>query len=256
MTLEQLRIFVAVAEREHVTKAAGDLNLTQSAVSAAVSALENRYATKLFDRVGRRIELTEAGRTFLSEARAVLARARAAETVLADLAGLKRGSLTLAASQTVANYWLPALMHRYRGIYPGIELRLIIGNTEAVASMPAAHLAAAVVVVPSTEPEAFGRVTVEAQAMGTPVVVTDLGAASETVLAPPEVEASGRTGWRVPPHDARALADVIGEALNYGASARDMLAFRSRTFVQTYFSVDRMCSETLAAYVALLAQRV
>ncbi|WP_020174813.1 glycosyltransferase family 4 protein [Methyloferula stellata] len=136
------------------------------------------------------------------------------------------------------------------------HLQNIVRRVGHWSDMPAAHLAAAVVVVPSTEPEAFGRVTVEAQAMGTPVVVTDLGAASETVLAPPEVEASGRTGWRVPPHDARALADVIGEALNYGASARDMLAFRSRTFVQTYFSVDRMCSETLAAYVALLAQRV
>ncbi len=135
MTLEQLRIFVAVAEREHVTNAARDLNLTQSAVSAAVSALENRYATKLFDRVGRRIELTEAGRTFLTEARAVLARAGMAETVLADLAVLKRGSLTLAASQTVANYWLPALMHHYRSHYPGIALRLIIGNTETVAAM-------------------------------------------------------------------------------------------------------------------------
>jgi DNA-binding transcriptional LysR family regulator len=135
MTLEQLRIFVAVAEREHVTKAAGDLNLTQSAVSAAVSALEARYATKLFDRVGRRIELTEAGRVFLVEARAVLARAGAAETVLADLAGLKRGSLSLAASQTVANYWLPPLMHRYRTAYPGIVLRLMIGNTEMVAAM-------------------------------------------------------------------------------------------------------------------------
>ena len=55
MTLEQLRIFVAVAEREHVTQAAKELNLTQSATSAAVSALEARYATKLFDRVGRRI---------------------------------------------------------------------------------------------------------------------------------------------------------------------------------------------------------
>ncbi|QZO01747.1 LysR family transcriptional regulator [Chenggangzhangella methanolivorans] len=64
MTLEQLRIFVAVAEREHVTKAAQDLNLTQSAVSAAVSTLEARYATKLFDRVGRSIVLTEAGRMF------------------------------------------------------------------------------------------------------------------------------------------------------------------------------------------------
>lgn len=53
MTLEQLRIFVAVAEREHVTQGARDLNLTQSATSAAIAALEARYATKLFDRVGR-----------------------------------------------------------------------------------------------------------------------------------------------------------------------------------------------------------
>lgn len=135
MTLEQLRIFVAVAECEHVTQAARDLNLTQSATSAAIAALEARHAAKLFDRVGRRIELTQAGRLFLSEARAVLARAAAAENVLADLAGLKRGSLALAASQTVANYWLPLLMHRYRAAYPGVAMCLAIGNTESVASM-------------------------------------------------------------------------------------------------------------------------
>jgi DNA-binding transcriptional LysR family regulator len=135
MTLEQLRIFAAVASREHVTRAARDLNLTQSAVSAAVAALEARHATKLFDRIGRRIELTEAGRLFLAEARAVLARAAAAETVLADLAGLKRGSLSLAASQTIANYWLPPLLHRYRAACPGIGIGLAIGNSETVASM-------------------------------------------------------------------------------------------------------------------------
>ncbi|HEY8595331.1 MAG TPA: LysR family transcriptional regulator [Devosiaceae bacterium] len=132
MTLEQLRIFVAVAEREHITQAARALNLTQSATSAAIAALEARHATQLFNRVGRRIELTEAGRLFLAEARAVLARAAAAENVLADLAELRRGSLRLAASQTVANYWLPPLMHRYRRAYPGIELKLSIGNTETV----------------------------------------------------------------------------------------------------------------------------
>jgi DNA-binding transcriptional LysR family regulator len=132
MTLEQLRVFVAVAEREHVTRAAADLNLTQSATSAAVAALEARYATKLFNRIGRRIELTQAGRLFLIEARAVLSRAAAAETVLAELAGLKRGSLALAASQTVGNYWLPPLMHRYRVSFPGIALGLTIGNTETV----------------------------------------------------------------------------------------------------------------------------
>ena len=133
MTLEQLRIFVAVAEREHVTRAAADLHLTQSATSAAIAALENRYDAKLFDRVGRRIELTEAGRLFLVEARAVLARAAAAETLLTDLAGLKRGALSLAASQTVANYWLPPLMHQFRERHPGIALSLRIGNTEQVA---------------------------------------------------------------------------------------------------------------------------
>jgi DNA-binding transcriptional LysR family regulator len=133
MTLEQLRIFVAVAEREHVTQAARELNLTQSATSAAVAALETRHQTKLFDRIGRRITLTEAGRIFLVEARAVLARAASAETVLADLAGLRRGSLALAASQTVASYWLPPLMHEFRTRHPGIAMQLRISNTEIVA---------------------------------------------------------------------------------------------------------------------------
>ncbi|BCH26393.1 LysR family transcriptional regulator [Mesorhizobium sp. L-8-3] len=135
MTLEQLRIFVAVAEREHVTQAARDLNLTQSATSAAVAALEARYATKLFDRVGRRIALTDAGRLFLIEAKAVLARASAAELVLADLAGLKRGSLHLAASQTVGNYWLPRHIQAFRSAYPGLSIGLTMGNTETVAAM-------------------------------------------------------------------------------------------------------------------------
>jgi DNA-binding transcriptional LysR family regulator len=134
MTLEQLRIFVAVAEHEHVTQAARKLSLTQSATSAAIAALEGRYATKLFDRIGRRIALTEAGRLFLIEAKAVLQRAGAAETMLVDFAGLKRGALSLAASQTVGNYWLPKLIHRYRSRYPGISLSLSLGNTETVAA--------------------------------------------------------------------------------------------------------------------------
>jgi DNA-binding transcriptional LysR family regulator len=135
MTLEQLRIFVAVAQREHVTRAAADLNLTQSAVSAAITALEARHATQLFDRIGRRIALTQAGRLFLIEARAVLARAAAAEATLSDLAGLKRGALAFAASQTVGNYWLPPLMAQFRSAYPGFTLSLTIGNTESVAAM-------------------------------------------------------------------------------------------------------------------------
>jgi len=134
MTLEQLRIFVAVADKQHVTQAARELNLTQSATSAAIAALEARYGIKLFDRVGRGIVLTHTGRTFLTEARAVLARARAAEQVLRDIAGLAIGKLVIAASQTVANYWLPSRLQAFQATYSGIEISVRIANTERVAA--------------------------------------------------------------------------------------------------------------------------
>ena len=118
--------------------------------------------------------------------------------------------------------------------------------------MPAAFLGASVVTVPSTEPEAFGRSAVEAQAMGTPVVVSDLGAVPETVLAPPQVPAHEGTGWRIPPGDADALAQAVGAALSLGASAREALAMRARIHVERNFSLDRMVSDTLDVYAALL----
>src|SRR5258708_36800755 len=100
MTLEQLRIFIAVAEKQHVTQAASQLNLTQSATSAAIAALEARYGIRLFDRIGRGIVLPQTGRDFLKEAREGAAAAKAAAQGLKDLAGLKRSSLTLRASTT------------------------------------------------------------------------------------------------------------------------------------------------------------
>lgn len=134
MTLEQLRIFAAVADKQHVTQAAQELNLTQSATSAAIAALEGRYGVKLFDRVGRGIVLTHMGRTFLGEARAVLARAHAAEQVLRDFAGLKAGRLVIAASQTVGSYWLPMRLLAFQAVHPGIEIRVRIANSEQVAT--------------------------------------------------------------------------------------------------------------------------
>lgn len=133
MTLQQLRIFIAVAEREHVTTAAQSLNLTQSAVSAAIAALESHHAVTLFSRVGKRIELTESGRAFLDEARAVLARAQAAELALSELGGLERGTLSIHASQTIASYWLPQLLVKFRDAHPRIKINLVAGNTTQVA---------------------------------------------------------------------------------------------------------------------------
>ncbi|SDN89136.1 LysR family transcriptional regulator [Phyllobacterium sp. OV277] len=133
MTLDQLRIFIAVAEREHITHAATALNMTQSAVSAAITALENRHGVVLFDRIGRSIVLNQTGRVFLKEAIAVVARAKAAEAALTDLAGLMRGELSIMASQTIAGYWLPERLGAYRKRYPGITLDIRIGNTKQVA---------------------------------------------------------------------------------------------------------------------------
>lgn len=133
MTFEQLRIFVEVARLEHVTRAAASLGLTQSAVSASIAALEARHSVKLFHRVGRRIELTEAGALFRGEAEAVLARAGAAELALADLGSIARGTVRVHASQTVASYWLPRHLVALRKAHPKVRVDLAIGNTAQVA---------------------------------------------------------------------------------------------------------------------------
>ena len=131
----------------------------------------------------------------------------------------------------------------------------IVRRVGHCADMPAALMAASVVTVPSTEPETFGRVAVEAQSVGTPVVVSDLGAVSETVMAPPTVPSEQRTGWRVPANDAEALARGITAALSLGASARDAMGRRARTHVEENFSLQRMAEGTLDAYATLLDAR-
>ena len=133
VTLDQLRIFVAVAERQHVTHAAEALNLSQSAASHAIASLEERHQTKLFNRIGRHVELTDAGQAFLKEARAVLATVEAAELTLIEFSNLKRGLLSVQASHTIANYWLPRHLAVFRSAYPQIEIRASIGNTAQVA---------------------------------------------------------------------------------------------------------------------------
>lgn len=133
MTLDQLRIFLAVAERGHMTRAAEALNMTQSAVSAAIAALESQSRVRLFNRIGRGIELSAAGEAFIPTARAITAQADLARTVLDDLARQPRGRLRLFASQTVASYWLPARLMRLKKNYPEIEISLHIGNTAQVA---------------------------------------------------------------------------------------------------------------------------
>jgi DNA-binding transcriptional LysR family regulator len=133
MTLDQLRIFVEVAQRQHLTQAASALFLSPSAVSSSIKALEERYGTALFHRIGRRIELSDAGLIFLIEAQRTLASARAAENTLSELGQMRRGTLAIHASQTIASYWLPRLLVQFSQTYPAIDLTLEVGNTDSVA---------------------------------------------------------------------------------------------------------------------------
>lgn len=111
--------------------------------------------------------------------------------------------------------------------------------------MAAAYMLADVVVNASTEPEAFGRVIVEAQAMGRPVIATDHGAAQETVR-------DGETGWLVPPGDAGTLAETLSVALSLDAETRARVADIAIPHARETFSTASMCARTLALYEEVL----
>lgn len=125
----------------------------------------------------------------------------------------------------------------------------VVHVVEHCRDMSAAYMLTDVVVSASTDPEAFGRVAVEAQAMGRPVVASRHGGACETVL-------EGETGWLVPPNDPDALAAAINTVLAIGPAERAALARRQIEHVRANFSKERMCAATLAVYTELLRDRV
>jgi glycosyltransferase involved in cell wall biosynthesis len=121
-----------------------------------------------------------------------------------------------------------------------------------VADIPAALAAAHVSVIASTEPEAFGRSVTEAACMGTPAIATDLGAPPETMLPHPRVPLSNATGWIVPPADAAALAQALGDALDMPPGLRVAMGERARARTLEHFSLGAMKRKTLQVYDKLL----
>jgi len=111
----------------------------------------------------------------------------------------------------------------------------------ACSDMAAAYKLASVVISASIEPEAFGRVVVEAQAMGRPVIATDHGGARETVV-------HGASGWLYPPGDVAALAEVLDNALNMDPSERAHLGMAARARVHSRYTIAAMQRETIAVY--------
>jgi DNA-binding transcriptional LysR family regulator len=132
MTLEKLRIFLAVAEHLHFTRAAEELYITQPAVSAAIQSLETDYRIKLFHRIGRHIEITDAGKLLQAEAQKILEQIALTERGLRELNNLERGELQLGSSLTIGNYWLPEKISKFQRCYPGISINCTLANTEEI----------------------------------------------------------------------------------------------------------------------------
>lgn len=140
MTLEQLRIFLAVVEHLHFTRAAESLYITQPAVSAAVQSLEEQYRVKLFHRIGRHIEITEAGILLQAEAQKILDQVALTERGLRELNDLQRGELKLGSSLTIGNYWLPDKLSQFQRQYPNISVNCTLANTEEICTGAATGL--------------------------------------------------------------------------------------------------------------------
>ena len=127
----------------------------------------------------------------------------------------------------------------------GTQIRIV----EQCHDMPAAYMLSTVVVSASTDPEGFGRIPVEAQAMGRPIIASDHGGARETILR-------GETGWHVPPSDPDALAQAMQEALSLDPSQRAILATRSMAHVAAHFTKDIMADKTLGVYAEVLKNSI
>jgi DNA-binding transcriptional LysR family regulator len=134
MTLDQLHIFLAVAQHLHFSRAADELYLTQPAVSMAIQSLERQYKVKLFHRVGHRVELTDAGKALQTAAKRILADVEVAERSLQAFNNLQQGELKIGTSQTIGNYWLPRFISQFRQHYPGIQIDCTLSNTQAVSA--------------------------------------------------------------------------------------------------------------------------
>jgi DNA-binding transcriptional LysR family regulator len=130
-SLRQLEVFLATARHENVSRAAESLAMSQSAASGSLKELEQQFGIQLFDRVGKRLRLSELGRQVRPEAERLLAQAQAFEQRLAGRDTV--GRLKVGATLTIGNYLAVGMIAEFRRRFPGTDIALSVANTEAIA---------------------------------------------------------------------------------------------------------------------------
>lgn len=126
MTIKHMRIFLAVYKTQNITKAAKELHMTQPAVSRAIAEIEQYYGICLFERIGRRLFVTEIGHRFYAQALHMIDAFDVMEKELKDWD--KMGTIRVGATATLGNVFLPELITRLRQKYPEIEIRCTVSN--------------------------------------------------------------------------------------------------------------------------------
>lgn len=125
MELKQLEYFMTLSQELHFTRAAEKLGITQPSLSQQIRLLEHEIGMPLFDRIGKKTMLTEAGRVLLHHGYNVFHELAQARAAISELQGLKRGSLKIGALLTVVNYLLPPTVMEFHNNYPQIELSVL-----------------------------------------------------------------------------------------------------------------------------------
>ncbi len=137
MSDRRLQVFYRVARALSFTRAAESLSMSQPAVTFQVRQLEEDFGTRLFDRSHNKISLTPAGRAVFDYAERIFTLYDEMEQAVQAMTGENRGTVTIGASTTIAEYMLPALFGDFRDAYPQVRLRLQVGNTEEVVAQVA-----------------------------------------------------------------------------------------------------------------------
>ena len=130
--MHQLRVFWEVAEASSFSAAAEKLHLTQPAITLQIKNLEDYYELKVFERIGKKILLTEEGKVLFDFANRILTLSRQAEEALTDLKGLSRGTLRIGTSFSFGDYYLPALLKAFHEKYSKISIQVSTGNTSQI----------------------------------------------------------------------------------------------------------------------------
>src|SRR5436305_15151790 len=128
MIAQRSRVFQAVASNLSFSRAAEELSISQPGVTFHIKALEKEYGTELLERVGKRLYLTDAGRTLADYALRLSLLEEEARVALEELKGLESGLLVVGASATIGIYLLPEVLGEFRKRHPGIKVSLRVGN--------------------------------------------------------------------------------------------------------------------------------